>query len=164
MTPDAPVLGNINIDNSKLHNKSVPNTNTVLKNGPVSDQHKIDEIDGKYFINGQRLGQHGLDKELRKSKNPLVLSSLKTARLVKISQKVIGITSYASAMAGGVTSIATISQFITAYQTGVLGPKYYFNAGVSLLGTVTLPITSKILKKQKDKLYGKTIDLYNMGS
>src|SRR6202007_2396742 len=27
------------------------NSNDALKNGPVSEQHKIDEIDGKYFIN-----------------------------------------------------------------------------------------------------------------
>lgn len=154
--------GNNTYNNNNKNYQSTSNPNTALKNGPVNDR-KIEEIDGKYLINGQKIGRHALDKELKKSKDPLVQSSLKTAKLLKISQKIVGITSYGSTMAGGITSIAMISQFITAYQTGVLGPTYYFNAGISLLGTVSLPITSKVLKKQRDKLYGKTIDLYNAG-
>ena len=140
----------------------LPPTNDALKNGPVSDHYHIEELNGRYTINGQKLGKKALDRQLAKSKNPAVQASLKTAKAFKISQKIIGLTSYASTAAGGVTSIATISQFVTAYQTKTLSPKYYMNAGVSLLGTMALPITSGYLKKFRDKAYDKTIDLYNV--
>lgn len=150
---------------------SVPSTTNVsnqaasgsfLRPGEGSKHYKIEEIDGKYTMNGQKLGKRGLDKELKKSKNPMVQASLKTARLAKISQKIVGITSIPSTVAGGVTSIITISQCVTAYQTGKITPQFYVNAGLSFLGTLTVPITSNYLKKQKNKLYEKTIDLYNM--
>jgi hypothetical protein len=155
---------NLNSGNSNIPNSGNTNNfnNNALKNGPVNQNNRIEEVDGKYTMNGQKLGRRGLDKELKKSKNPLVQASLKTAKLAKISQKIVGITSIPSTIAGGVTSIITISQAITAYQTGAITPQYYFNAGMSFLGTLTVPITSKYLKKQRDKLYSKTIDLYNL--
>ncbi|MCW3084080.1 MAG: hypothetical protein JWP12_1446 [Bacteroidetes bacterium] len=136
--------------------------NDALKNGPVSEHYHIEELNGRYTINGQKLGKKSLDRQLAKSKNPAVRASLKTAKAFKISQKIIGLTSYATTAGGGVTSIATVSQFVTAYQTKTLSPKYYMNAGLSLLGTMALPITSGYLKKFRDKAYDKTIDLYNV--
>jgi hypothetical protein len=158
-----------NKTNSQNQGNTQNNSNTYLANGPVNpsnstESRKIEEIDGKYFINGQKLGRKALDKELKKSTNPLVQMSLKTAKLAKVSQKIVGITSIPSTIAGGFTSIVTISQAVTAYQTGKITPQYYVNAGLSFLGTLTVPITSKILKKQRDKLYKKTIDLYNLGA
>ncbi|MDF2436749.1 MAG: hypothetical protein K0Q95_1125 [Bacteroidota bacterium] len=155
---------NVPQSSGNANNQTTPtNQNNVLANGPVnSSNNKIEEVDGKYFKNGQKLGRRGLDKELKKSTNPLVQTSLKTAKLVKISQKIVGITSIPSTIAGGVTSIITISQAVTAYQKGAITPQFYVNAGLSFLGTLTVPITSKILKKQRDKLYKKTIDLNNM--
>jgi hypothetical protein len=150
-------------------NKASSNQNTAsgnaLKNGPVNTDHpKIEEVDGRYFMNGQKLGRKALDRQLKKSANPLVQTSLKTAKLVKVSQKIVGITAIPSTIAGGVTSIITLSQAITAYQTHKITPQYYVNAGLSFLGTLTVPISSKILKKQRNKLYKRTIDLYNMGN
>ncbi|MCW3072781.1 MAG: hypothetical protein JWO44_2671 [Bacteroidetes bacterium] len=160
--------GNGTTNSSAKTNNSTNNQNTSsdpLKNGPVNNGNsKIEIVDGKYMMNGQKLGRKALDRELKKSTNPLVQVSLKTAKLAKVSQKIVGITAIPSTIAGGVTSIITISQAVTAYQTGKMTPQYYVNAGLSFLGTLTVPITSKILKKQRDKLYKKTIDLYNMGN
>lgn len=155
---------NRNSNNGQNNNKG--NSNNYLANGPVNPENnnKIEETDGKYFKNGQKLGRKALDRELKKSTNPLVQMSLKTAKLAKISQKIVGITSIPSTIGGGVTSIITISQAVTAYQKGAITPQFYVNAGLSFLGTLSMPITSKILKKQRDKLYKKTIDLYNLGA
>ncbi len=136
--------------------------NGYLKSGPVSNQYKIDHIDKKFTINGQKAGIKDVDRLLAKSTNPAVQVAAKTAKATKIAQKIIKLTSIGTTVGGGFTSVATISQFVTAYQTKTLTPKYYVNAGVSLLGTMSLPITSKILKNRRDKLYDKAIDLYNL--
>jgi hypothetical protein len=163
LTANNIIPGNNSNQSNDQNNSNNSNTqNNALKNGPVNQSYKIEEIDGKYMMNGQKLGRRALDKELKKSKNPLVQASLKTAKLAKISQKIVGITSIPSTIAGGITSIITISQAVTAYQTGAITPQYYVNAATSFLGTLTVPITSKYLKKQRDKLYNKTIDLYNL--
>lgn len=164
--PQAPIVPAASTT-SGLNGQTAPGSNNPaapVRSSDGSNHYKIEEIDGKYTMNGQKLGRKGLDRELKKSKNPLVQASLKTAKLAKVSQKIVGITSIPSTVVGGVTSIITISQCVTAYQTGKITPQYYVNAGLSFLGTLTVPITSKYLKKQRDKLYGKTIDLYNMGN
>lgn len=159
-----------NADNSGLDkngNKKLPEQPAVkspMQNGPVAEGRRIEELNGRYTINGEKIGKRALDRELAKSKDPKIQAALKSAKAFKISQKVIGLSSYATTMGGGVVSIAAISQLVTAYQTGQLGPKYYVNAGTSLLGTLAFPITSSYLKKMRDKMYDKTIDLYNMSN
>jgi hypothetical protein len=143
---------------------AVPSANSYTQmpsQAAANDKYKIEQIDGRYTLNGQKVSRKEVDRRLAKSKNPAVQLGAKTAKTTKILQKIVGITSIPGTIGGGVTSIIGISQFITAYQTGQLSPAYYMNAGVSLLGTITLPVTSKILKNRRDKLYDKVIDLYN---
>jgi hypothetical protein len=130
--------------------------NRYLQSGPVSDHYRIEVLNNRYMVNGQKIGRKELDRILGKSKNPAVLVALKTAKATKIAQKIIGLTSIATTTGGGVTSVVTI---INCFRSPA--PSSYLNAGLSLVGTMSLPITSKILKKRRDKLYDKTIDLYN---
>ena len=133
-----------------------------MSQGPVSNQYRIDKLNNRYTVNGQEASARDVDRLLMKSTNPAVQATAKTAKAIKITQKVFKFTSIATTTGGGITSIATISQFVTAYQTHQLSAKYYINAGTSLVGTMAFPITSKILKNRRDKLYDKAIDLYNM--
>lgn len=130
--------------------------------GFTDQKHKIESLNGKYTYDGQRIGKRELDRTLGKSKNPAVQMGLKTAKTTKVLQKIVGITSIPSTIAGGVTSIVTFTQFYTAYNKGNLTPQYYWNAGLSFLGTLSVPITSKFLKKRTGKLYDKVLDLYNV--
>lgn len=156
-TTTVPVTGNG--DNNL---RTVDNAGNAMKQGPVSNQYRIDHLNNRYTVNGQKASAKDVDRLLVKSTNPAVRATAKTAKTIKIVQKITKFTSIATTTGGGITSVATISQFITAYQTHQLSAKYYVNAGTSLVGTMAFPITSKILKNRRDKLYDKAIDLYNM--
>ena len=138
--------------------------NNPLKNGPVSNQYRIDHLDKKYLINNQKVSSKAVDKLLAKSTNPAVVAMAKTAKITKTFQKITKLTSYPSTIAGGIASIATFSNVYNQIQKGGASTQSYVNAGLSFLGTLTLPITSKILKSRRDKLYDKAIDLYNISN
>jgi hypothetical protein len=150
------------IVNSANQNGTNSASTSQNSRGPVNEKNKIEFLNGKYTLNGQKIGRKDVDRTLGKSKNPAVLLGLKTAKTTKTLQKIVGLTSIPTTIGGGVTTIVTMSQFITAYQTGKLSADYYLNAGLSLVGTLAFPVSSKVLKKQRDKLYDKVIDLYNV--
>ncbi len=153
-TPQKPMLDTVRI------NKNISQPSEALNS---RSKNKIEFMNNKYTINGQKAGRRDVDRLLSKSKNPAVQISHKTAKATKIAQKIIGLTSIASTTTGGIMSVSTIYTCIKESSNGgntSIGS--YVNMGVSLLGTVSLPITSKILKNRRDKLYDKTIDLYNV--
>ncbi|MCE3259218.1 MAG: hypothetical protein K0S12_859, partial [Bacteroidetes bacterium] len=45
---------------------------------------------------------------------------------------------------------------------GRASSKTFLNMGLSLVGTLTFPVTSYFLKKKSDKMYDKIIDMYNV--
>lgn len=119
-------------------------------------------MNNKYTVNGQRVKRKDVDRLLAKSKNPGVQIAHKTAKTTRIVQKVIGLTSIGSTTTGGIMTVSTVFACFKEAQNGSVSAGSYVNAGLSFLGTLTLPITSKILKNRRDKLYDKTIDLYNV--
>ena len=130
--------------------------------GPISDQHKIIYDGKKYYVDGRRIGSRDADRLLSRSSNPAVKVPLKTAKLTKTFQKIMKITSYPSTISGGVASISTFRTVYIEAQNGGALMSSWVNAGLSFIGTLAFPITSKILKKHQVKLYDKTIDLYNL--
>jgi len=130
--------------------------------GPISDQHKIIYDGKKYYVDGRRIGSRDADRLLSRSTNPAVKIPLKTAKLTKTFQKIMKITSYPSTISGGVASISTFRTVYIEAQNGGAQMSSWINAGLSFIGTMAFPITSKILKKRQTKLYDKTIDLYNL--
>jgi hypothetical protein len=149
-------------NNSNNSNKQGNSSSSQTARGPVNEKNKIDFMSGKYTLNGQKIGRRDVDRTLGKSKNPAVQLGLKTAKTTKTLQKIVGITSIPTTIGGGITSLVTFTQFYQAYKKGNLTPDYYWNAGLSFAGTLAFPVTSKVLKKQRDKLYDKVIDLYNI--
>lgn len=168
-----PVVGSDSWKNSNSQNQSNNNNNNngsnnsnadngKPKKGPISDEYKI-IYDGRgYYVNGQKIGRRDVDRLLSRSSNPAVKVPFKTAKATKIAQKIVGITSYPSTVSGGVASISTFRTLYIEAQNGGAQPSSWVNAGLSFLGTVSLPITSKILKNRRNKLYDKTIDIYNL--
>lgn len=124
-------------------------------------KNKIELMNNKYTVNGQRVRRKDVDRLLSKSKNPAIQIAHKTAKTTRVLQKVVGLTSIGSTTTGGIMTVSTVFTCIKESQNGSVRTGSYVNAGLSFLGTLTLPITSKILKNRRDKLYDKTIDLYN---
>jgi hypothetical protein len=128
----------------------------------LSTKNRIEFMNNKYTVNGQRVKRKDVDRLLSKSKNPAIQITYKTAKTTRILQKVVGLTSIGSTTTGGVMTVSTLfTCFKESQDGGSVSAGSYVNAGLSFLGTLTLPITSKILKNRRDKLYDKTIDLYN---
>jgi hypothetical protein len=150
--------------NSETQTPRQPATNNPLSSGPVKEQTRIEHLNKRYTVNGQKASPKDVDRLLASSSNPAVKVMAKTAKASKTLQKVIGYTSIPSTISGGVASAFTfVNMFTSIAKTGTASPDAYLSAGMSLLGTITLPITNKILKNRRDKLYDKAIDLYNMG-
>lgn len=138
------------------------NLNGKPQKGPISTESKI-IFDGKrYYVDGQKIGRKDVDRLLSRSTNPAVAAPYKVAKLAKTFQKIVGITSWPSTITGGVASIGTFATVIKESKQHI-GTSSWVNMGLSFVGTLTFPITSKILKNQRDKLYDKTIDIYNVG-
>ncbi|MGZ3932032.1 MAG: hypothetical protein ACXVP0_11865 [Bacteroidia bacterium] len=133
--------------------------------GLISDKYKIETDGKKFFVNGQKIGQKDVDRLLSRSTNPAVVAAAKTAKITKIFQKITKITSFPTTISGGVACIGTFRTLILqATQPGPgAQPSSWVNAGLSFVGTLTFPVTAKLLKKQRVKLYDKAIDLYNIG-
>ncbi|MFL5766193.1 MAG: hypothetical protein ACJ77K_19780 [Bacteroidia bacterium] len=136
--------------------------NPALQNGPVSNQYKIDHFDKKYLINGQKVSPKAVDKLLAQSSNPLVVTMAKSAKIMKKTQKAMKIISFPSTIAGGIASISSFSSMYDQINANGASFNSIKDFGLSFLGTLTGPITSKLLKKKTNKMYDKTIDLYNM--
>ena len=155
-----------NKQSNQNSNNSLVNSNDNGKKkkdlGPISDQHKIIYDGKKYFVDGRRIGSRDADRLMSRSSNPAVQIPLKTAKLTKTFQKIMKITSYPSTISGGVASISTFRTVFIEAQNGGAQMSSWVNAGLSFIGTLAFPITSKILKKRQTKLYDKTIDLYNL--
>ena len=152
---------NQNSNQNQNYNQNL-NGNGKPQKGPISTESKI-IFDGKrYFVDGQKIGRKDVDRLLSRSTNPAVAAPLKVAKLAKTFQKIVGITSWPSTVTGGISSIGTFATVIKE-SSHHIGTSSWVNMGLSFVGTLTFPITNKILKKQRDKLYDKVIDIYNVG-
>ncbi len=125
-------------------------------------KNKIERNENKYFINQQPATQKEVDRMLGSAKNPAIPLLLKTAKITKTAQKIAKITSYPTTIIGGATFLVKGIDLWNDVQRGRTTSKSYTNALLSMLTTISLPITNKILKKKSDKMYDKIIDMYNV--
>lgn len=162
-----------NTSNTSMPNSSTTSTNSTASGTNTastnnSSQQSSDgkikiQRDGKKFtINGKKAKAKEVDAQLGKSKNPLVIVPLKLAKITRISQKIVKITSIPSSIGGGFTTLVSVIDLYNDVRRGRDNTQTYTNFGLSLVGTLALPITNKILKKNSDKMYDKIIDAYNL--
>lgn len=144
--------------------KEEPKINNTSEDGNAnsSTKNRIEFMNNNYTINGQPASRKDVDRYLGKSKNPMVLIAHKTAKATKITQKIVGITSFPSTISGGIATMFTFARCWQEARTGPVTANSFLNLGLSVVGTLSLPITSKILKNKTAKLYDKVIDLYNV--
>ncbi len=146
--------------NSNTPKNSITNSTTQQSSdGKV----KIEMISTKKFtINGQKASRKEVNAQLGKSKNPAILLALKGTKLTGGAQKIVKITSIPTTIGGGATSVFTLIEGYQLLQRGRATSKSLLNIGMSLVGTLAFPITSKILNKKSGKMYTKIIDMYNL--
>lgn len=136
--------------------------NSTSQENKKDEKTKIEITDNGYTINGQKASQKEVDRKLGSSKNPAVVLGLKGAKAMKTSQKIVKITSIPTTISGSVLSLVKVIDLWNDVQRGRTTSKSYTNAIFSILPTITLPITNKILSKKSNKMYTKLIDMYNV--
>lgn len=138
--------------------------NESLKTEKMPDKgmNKIDFLEGKYSINGQKASQKDVNRLLASSKNPAITLPLKAAKTTKTFQKIIKITSIPTTIGGGGALLWTGIDMYNDIRRGRDNTSTYIGTFTSLLTTITFPITSNILKRKSEKMYGKLIDIYNV--
>lgn len=156
---------------SSFSNSIQTNTNSVMSNTnsasssmqqPGDGKNKIERDGKKYMINGKKSKMKDVNKLLASSKNPAITVPLKAAKMTKGAQKIVKLTSIPTSIGGGFTTLVSVIDLYNDVRRGRDNTKTYTNFGLSLVGTLTLPITNKILKNKSDKMYDKLIDLYNV--
>jgi hypothetical protein len=154
-----------------MTNSAATNTNSVMSNTnaassatqqPTDGKIKIERTGSKYTINGQKASRKMVNEQLGKSKNPAIQVPLKATKMMGGAQKIVKITSIPTTIGGGFTFLWKGIDMWNDIQRGRATTQSYVNAALSLVGTLTLPITNKILKKKSNKMYDKLIDLYNV--
>lgn len=148
----------------KKESQSSSKSPVMVRGKALSADHKIVMDGKKFYLDGTKLGRKDVDRVLSQSDNPAVPVVLKVAKLTKKFQKAASIISWPSTISGGIASFSTFrTVYLESQAAGGVSMGSWVNAGLSFVGTLTMPVTSKILKKKRDKLYAKTIDLYNIG-
>lgn len=137
-------------------------TASATASQPSNGKVKIEFVNNKYTINGVKASRKEVDKQLGKSKNPAILVPLKAGKIVNTSQKISKFTSIPSTIGGGSAFLVTLADLINDARRHRDNTNTYFGPAISLVGTLALPITSKLLKKQGDKTREKLIELYNV--
>lgn len=147
----------------------------LSKNNPMPDSIKkmsqgftpmrIERIGNSFRIDGKRLvNTKELNKIVSQSPNPMVKMNLKAAKTMRTFGIISKISSYPGSAAGAFATFKTCQTMFEQLKQGPAPFKTYLGVGLSFVGTLTLPITNKILKHFQDKLYDKTLLTYSVGS
>lgn len=150
--------------------KAMIDTNLVKKNdlqknemtNTTSGMNKIETMNGKYTINGQKASRKDVNRLLSASKNPAITVPLKVAKTTSTFQKIVKITSIPTTIGGSSALLWTGIDMYNDIKRGRDNTSTYVGTLSSLLTTVTFPITGKILKNKSDKMYNSLIDMYNV--
>lgn len=149
-------------NSANTNTSSATSNTTATAQQPDDGKNKIERDGKKYLINGKKAKSKEVDKLLGKSKNPAILVPLKVAKMTKTAQKIVKFTSIPTSIGGGFATLVSVIDLYNDVRRGRDNSKTYVNFGMSLVGTLTLPITNKILKKKSDGMYDKLIDMYNV--
>lgn len=161
-------------------NYSQPATNSKKSNTPTDSlknkansmaqktnvkKHHIERIGKSFRIDTtQIINTHKINKIMAQSGNPMIAAPLKAAKTMRMFHTIIKISSFPSSAGGAWASFNTFKSLFQQLKNGPASFKYYLNAGLSFVGTLSLPITSKILSHIQDKLYDKTLQMYSAGN
>jgi hypothetical protein len=142
-----------------------PANDTLSKALPESSfkPHYIERIGNKFRIDTTMIvGPGKINDLMKQSPNPMVQVNLKAARTMRTFTNLTKAASFPGSAGGAFASFKTIQSLAKELKHGPASFGSYFKAGLSFVGTLSLPITTAILKKQQRKLYDKTILLYSM--
>ena len=153
----------VNTSTASIMTNTAANTNSATASNSSNDgKVKIERVGSKYTIDGKKASRKMVNEQLGKSKNPVIVVPLKATKMMGGAQKIVKLTSIPTTVGGGFTFLLTGVNMWNDIQRGRATTKSYVNTALSLVGTLTLPITNKILKKKTNKMYDKLIDAYNI--
>lgn len=151
-------------NNTKTSQKadSIAKSATVTPTG--AHIYKIERIGDNFRLDTNEIVSYGrINTIMAQSGNPIVLVNLKAAKTMRFFHTLSSIAAFPGSAGGAFASYNTFQSLFKQMNSGQASFKYYLNAGLSFMATLTLPITSGILKHIQKKLYDKTILMYSVG-
>jgi hypothetical protein len=132
-----------------------------VKPGAAFQAHTIERVGNSWRIDTSRIvSTKQLNSILAQSPDPVVKMNLKSAKLMRTLTKITKITSYPSTLAGGFASFKTFKTVADQMKAGPVSFNSYLNAGLSFLGTLSMPVTKAILNKIQKKKYDTAVSAY----
>lgn len=127
--------------------------------------HYIERIGDKFRIDTTSIiGAGKLNELMTQSPNPIVAVNLKAAKTMRAFCIASKISSYPGSAGGAFASYNTFTTLFNQMKAGPISAKSYITAGLSFVGTLTLPITSAVLTHIQRKLYDKMLLAYSLGN
>ncbi|TND08051.1 MAG: hypothetical protein FD123_2605 [Bacteroidetes bacterium] len=127
--------------------------------------HYIERIGSSYRVDTNQIINAGkLDELIAQSPNPMVQANLKAAKTMRTLCTISKVASFPGSAGGAFASYKTVSKVIDMSKAGPVPFKTYLATGLSFVGTLSLPITSGILKNVRNKMYDKALILYSQGN
>jgi hypothetical protein len=160
-------VNNINMAKNYKAYGSMSSATASTSNTPMpqSQKHFIERIGDSYRIDtNQIVGLGKINDLMAQSNNPQVAVSLKAAKTMRFFTTLTNIASYPSSAGGAFASYNTFKTLFEQMKLGQTSFKSYLNAGLSFMGTISLPITKGILKHIRNKLYDHTLITYSLGN
>lgn len=162
------VLYVVNADGKKTQVNDITMAKNYKKyNAPVVTSgafqpHTIERIGNSWRVDTNRIVSTGkLNGILAQSPNPQVQLNLKAAKAIRTIGIISKISSYPSTIGGAWASFNTFKTVADQMKNGPVSFKSYMNAGLSFLGTISLPITNAILNHIQKKKYDKALMSYS---
>jgi|GEM_PF-2479774 hypothetical protein len=160
--------------------KGYKNYSQIAKNNPPSIPDSLKQklasmqTGHKYYIerfgNSFRLDTNDIvntsqvNQLMAQSPNPMVAINLKAAKTMRFFATLTKIMAFPGSVSGGFASYNTFTTLFNQMHSGTASFKSYLGAGLSFMGTLSLPITTGILKHIQKKLYDKTLTMYSAGN
>ena len=96
--------------------------------------------------------------------DPMMAANLKVAKTLRKFNTITKIASYPGSTGGSYASYVTFKNMFDQIKDGTASFSSYFSAGMSFIGTMSLPITQAILKHKQNKMYDKMLLMYSQGN
>lgn len=125
--------------------------------------HYIERVGDKFRVDTTNIvGPGKINDLLVQSPNPMVQLNLKAARTMRTFTNLSKVASFPGSAGGAFATFKTVQSLSEELKAGPASFGSYFKAGLSFVGTLSLPITSAILKHYQRKAYDKALLMYSI--
>ncbi len=144
---------------------SVAGKTTAVAPAPGYHKFYIERLGNNFRLDSTDIvGPRRIEQVLAQSGDPMMAANLKVAKTLRKFSSITKIASYPGSTGGSYASYLTFKNLFDQMKAGPVSFNTYLGAGLSFIGTLSLPITQAILKHKQNKMYDKMLTMYSQGN